>query len=675
MKIKNLSIKKFRAVENVEYDFSKVNVFKGKNALGKSTIIDSIIWMLTDTTLVNGKDNKKNVDLRDIKKPIEASLVIEDKGVEYTLNRRYYANYKLDTNGEEVFSEYKNEFRINGNKFTVEKYLQAVRDMVGVGDSVKGFNELQFLYDTNYLEKIDYKIARSYILGLITIPTDAEILSKDKYEPIRNDILTMAQLKKCDGLDTVFTLISKYNENIRKAQATQEVKEKELAGLDKNVTFDLEKIENLQSELRSLSSKSADTSMIDNKIETLNKTLRNDLNRYNMVYSRYKEDLNDNKNACLKLENKIKTYEQNASHCKKEILELESKKDSKRIRLQQVEKKICDLKESFAGVQSSSKDQLEVLHFELKNIQDKEYKSANICPNCGYELDPASAQTQKEKDLAYKRNEIVSLKELASLKENFFKEELHALEISKSNIEKESYENVEEFKLLLMDINENLEDCTNELNYCKEARTKILEPVKNDYVDTQKVNVLLEDLKQAKQKIINDFKQKSVERYDCLEEQLAQENAKMQAFEYIQKIKDEIKKAKLDQVGNLQLKQLVSSYKKDKQQAIEEAVGQVFDTVHFVLQKENETGTIVDCCTPVLNGVDFSGLNSGQKYITGLEVIESVRKAKGYADFPIFIDRLTDLDNENQNKLSEMTSSQLVFTEVNNDEKLTFEAK
>ena len=117
MKIKNVEIKRFRNLENVSFDLKQTNIFSGKNGIGKTTIIDSILWCLCGETIVYGKqdsDNRNSHNLRDI---VNVILTIEFNGVETTLERKYYDNWVVDKDGNEKFSEVKNLYFVNGSKY------------------------------------------------------------------------------------------------------------------------------------------------------------------------------------------------------------------------------------------------------------------------------------------------------------------------------------------------------------------------------------------------------------------------------------------------------------------------------------------------------------------------------------------------------------------------------
>ena len=133
MRLKKISIVKFRNLSNVEFeipDGKKAVVFGGRNGVGKTTMIDSVMWLLCDETIVYGKENSDNLDKNSRKETVEVTcLFVKDDGTELELKRKLYPKYTKS--GE--FSSYANEFYINGAEYASKKYLaRLLNDELGV---------------------------------------------------------------------------------------------------------------------------------------------------------------------------------------------------------------------------------------------------------------------------------------------------------------------------------------------------------------------------------------------------------------------------------------------------------------------------------------------------------------------------------------------------------------
>ena len=156
MKLQRLEIINFRNLKNVVFDIpqdKKVIAFTGRNGIGKSTIIDSIMWLLTDETLVYGCQNADNVDVNNKKEAVNVKAVfIKDDGVELKLQRVLTPTFTKS--GE--FKNYTNELFINDANYSVKDYITRIRNQeLGISydndPEVSGFNTLRSVFDYNYL--------------------------------------------------------------------------------------------------------------------------------------------------------------------------------------------------------------------------------------------------------------------------------------------------------------------------------------------------------------------------------------------------------------------------------------------------------------------------------------------------------------------------------------------
>ncbi len=189
MVIKNLNITKFRAVENVALDFSEgINAIGGDNGVGKTTIVDSILWVLADETLKCGKTNNSNLDDNDNKKPVVVEMLIEKaNGVTLNLKREYQALFKPDGS----FKDYSNKFYINDASYTSKEYFNRLKTEFGLSScpEVKGFNVIRALIDFDYFGTIEYKIAREFIEKILKLESPEDIINQEKYRLIKTDLI------------------------------------------------------------------------------------------------------------------------------------------------------------------------------------------------------------------------------------------------------------------------------------------------------------------------------------------------------------------------------------------------------------------------------------------------------------------------------------------------------
>ena len=84
--ITKLEIINFKGVENAVYDeLGLVNSIYGKNAAGKTSILDCILWLISGATLTYGDSNKvddKCINTKKQNKIINAKITIDDETFE-----------------------------------------------------------------------------------------------------------------------------------------------------------------------------------------------------------------------------------------------------------------------------------------------------------------------------------------------------------------------------------------------------------------------------------------------------------------------------------------------------------------------------------------------------------------------------------------------------------------
>lgn len=193
MRLKKIDIVKFRNLSNVSFEIpegKKAIVFSGFNGIGKTTMIDCIMWLLCDETIVYGKENSDNLDKNNRRDTIEVScLFVKDNGDELELKRKLYP--KFTKTGE--FSTYANEFYINGADYASKKYFaRLLNEELGVkienDPDVTGFNTLRSIIDYNYISSIKYQTAREKIEKILKIAKDEVIANDARFALIKDEL-------------------------------------------------------------------------------------------------------------------------------------------------------------------------------------------------------------------------------------------------------------------------------------------------------------------------------------------------------------------------------------------------------------------------------------------------------------------------------------------------------
>lgn len=474
MLIKSLSIQKFRAVENVDFQFKDgINAFGGENGVGKTTVLDSILWMLCDDTLITGQDNSKNLDDNASDKPIQVEMTLElASGVELNLKREYQPKFTK----EGTFSSYSNKFWINDASYTSTEYFKRLKKEFGIVDpEIKKFNILRALIDFDYFGTIDYQVARDVIENILHLETAGDIINKEKYMLIKNDLVGQ-------NYDIAKTK-TMYN-------SQTEIKENEINKLKENIKVLKENIKPLDK----------------NKLEELT-------NNYNILKSKEYEHSAEYKTAYDKVN--TATAENN-----------------------QLYKEISKLKEELNLIEIKNGNILKPLDEKTKEVESlrKEFvrvkSSVKKCPNCNYELNHDEilnelkemsdrgkklAQEIKELSTQVKTEELNALRENVALKEKEYKQKIKELDVLRNDfdvyIEKEDNESASFYRAR----QEKLDQLANEISQMKSESntttidnlTEQLQTYQNDLAKLLVKKELLVDFEKDKISEIND-KVKSV---------------------------------------------------------------------------------------------------------------------------------------------------------------------
>ena len=358
MLIKSLNIKKFRAVENVKFDFTNsINAFSGENGIGKTTIIDSILWILSDETLITGLDNTKNLDDNDNTKPIEVEMVVVlGNGMELELKREYQPKFTK----EGIFSSYSNKFWINDANYTSTEYFNRLKKEFGITDpNVKKFNVIRALIDFDYFGTLDYQVAREVIEKILKFETSSDIINQEKYMSIKNDLIGQ-------NFDIAKTK-TMYNSQISiKENEIQKAKDQIKILKDTRKPLDKKELENLKNSVENLKNGNYEHSVeyksaideietLDKKLQTTNQELKKLKDEYNTLD--YKNNnilkpLKDKKEDVLRLREdfvRIKNgirkcpncnYELNKDEIVKELQEISSRGKKLNLEIQELESQI-----------------------------------------------------------------------------------------------------------------------------------------------------------------------------------------------------------------------------------------------------------------------------------------------------------------------------------------------
>ena len=615
MKIKNVEIKRFRNLENVSFDLKQTNIFSGKNGIGKTTIIDSILWCLCGETIVYGKqdsDNRNSHNLRDI---VNVILTIEFNGVETTLERKYYDNWVVDKDGNEKFSEVKNLYFVNGSKYKKDEYYDYIKGLINVPKYIsipKDYNLLRSLIDYNYYSSIDYKIARKFTENILKLKSDSEIIEEERFKDIKIDMQILNyDFAKC---------INKYD---------NEKKEKEILVADKTTLlnnyksqYDIDKV----NELAKLEEERNKEIAKNIENETEFKGIFESLEQTRLIIQETKEN---QKNTNFEMTNKLNELIKKGYNIDNEIKSLQS------------DLKVLEYKSETAIV---DRKRLESQKGDLQKATFKEI----LCPYCG------GIVNQNEKDNFEKHQNEEKGK---------IEEKLDSLINEYSGYQRKIYE----INTKIRELSEEKAKVGStyyELKAKKEDIDKSFEEqsIKPLEERAEELNKKLEELK-------NEFNVKKIATISELTSKIDEYSNIRTLPNKIESLEEEIKQLKQAIFSCEIKKDLVKEFKETKLKLIQESTHTVFPQLDFEIMEVNvNTGAMKEVCYAKLKDVEYKGINDGHRKLVGIIIIEDIKKALGIDDLPIIFDKRADVDNDMLETIKKTTNAQIITTEVSDNE-------
>lgn len=616
MKIKKIIINSFRGLENVEFELDgKLNVFTGDNKLGKSTIIDSVMWVLCGETLVNGVQDQDNRNQNDLKKELNVILEMEDGIV---LERKYKDIWKEDEDGILRYSRTQNDFFVNGAKYKKGEYFEYIKDTLKLNKRLKvdKFKLLRCLMDYNYFCNEETQISRNFITkDLLNLATDEELLSDDKFLLIRED---MRIQKYADG-----KCINRYRTEINKTDSDIKEKNDLLKSLKNSV--DTERLSKYQE-------------LIDERTKLLIEDVR-----YNEQYLALNQLLGE-------IQTNIQDVEKNSIKAKfekeKEIQDLINRGNKCNADITRISYEIKIDETKFRNIENELND------LRLKKDQVSQLNFNEIhCPKCDELINKNEKNTWKKE-----KEEIISNLDVA--------------------IENKEYE-LKEINIDIENKNKNIEEIENgKKEYGKQyhSAVKELEILKQEIESNSTVKELLlkkENVTKELNEFITNFNTDKNNKIIALNLEINELSNMNDIVKHIETTNTLIQYLKTQKATLENKISLVKEFKVLRSNVIKENISKVFTDVEIeIIEESDKTGCTEEVCYAKLKGVEYKAINDGHRYLVGITIIENIKKALGLEDLPIVFDKFADIGKETLKEIENITNAQILTTLVSDSKKI-----
>lgn len=651
--IKSIRLENFKGVKNATYQFDGKNVsVMGANATGKTTIADSLWWILFNKDSAGNEKfsirplDKGGKQIDNVK--ICVSAVLDIDGKEMELKKVQKQNWvKKRGTSETVLQGNVNSYEVDGYPKSEKEYKECVAVIVGE-------DLFKILTSPTYFPNMKWQEQREILMRFATDISDVELAGQDKRfadligelekAPSTDDIkkkyqkaltewkkkqaelpvrIDEAKKQKVD-IDVAELELQKnaLNEKITKNKAKQEDISKEFEAQQKASDGVIE----LQMELNSLQQKANEN--LDNK----RREIRRELDDLDFKMKEIKHQIRLNKQDIQAAEDSIKSNE---------------------VRIQTEYGKWADYDKELKAVEKYEMDE-----------------NSLVCSMCGQEF-PVEKKKELVSDFDEKKR-----KKIEQLKNDKSATEKRGSEL-RADIDKDK----EEIEQLKATLKENEDE---EINLAESIKglEKFLEEVPqfvdiSDRPEVQEIQRQIAEKEAAMNKgnsaeeirqQLKDEAEELQKQMDAVKEQFVLVKISNEADERIaelQKEQREVAQKVADQEKMLYLLEEFIRYKMD---SVSETINRKLDGICVKLFERQINQGIKECCELTYNGVPYQSLNSGHRIVAGLKIIKALQEHYNVY-LPVFTD---NAESVNAFNLPEMDCQMITLT-VSDDKELKIE--
>lgn len=604
MKLLKLNLQNFKGIRNSEFDFGGIDAtIYGDNATGKTTVFDSLCWLLF------GKDSLDRADfeiktlengepIHKVNHEVEAEF-LNDDGNSFTLRRVYREKYSSPRGGDTKLTGHTTDYFINEVPVKEKEYKQYINDVIA---------EDVFKLITNPLyfnEQYSWQNRRKLLLEISGDIKDDEVINS------RSELTRLAELLNGRTVDEQRKIVA--------AKKTAINKELDMIPV------------RIDEALRNKADIATSESKLKTDIETLNKSI-NDLenqkatiiNGFSSTEKRSKIDeigrqLKARQSEVLSIynsEKQRKRSEYEALLTQLKIIESEHDRYTDRA---------YDLAKD---IERESK-RIETLQAEFDTFNAQEFNK-EACPTCGQ---PLPEDKQAELEAAFNSEKAAKLEEWQSLIESAkklkanYEEQREVLIVKADGLIKEIEDKTKAYETKFKEYESYLEPNVEDDPDYKELKAELflLELDEGEEADDKEVARLDEEINSVKEKraaletelnkyTLNADIQKRVIELENQQQKLAAEKNLLDETSFLI---DEFVKAKVDM--------------------LEESINSHFEYARFKMFNVLVNGNIEECCETTYKGVPYRSMNNAARMNVGLDIINALTSYYK-VNAPVFID-------------------------------------
>ena len=635
--IDKICLRYFKGVENKEIVLGdNINVVKGRNGIGKSTIADAISWVLFGTNQagatkfgIKTKD-KDGKEIEDVAHSVEISLSVQDEQegmMCYVLTRTLTETRKEDGSVT------------NNYTYKVDGEVETAGDFKKVVDAICPEEVFRLCSSPYSFTQMDWSEQRKRLNEMFGVPSVEDVTGGDKkYDAIK-------ELLEKDDVDKILKHLNYKRKEVQKnldevpvrLEALKNVlpKAEDWAAVEKLILEKRKEITETRKNLNTIDNGGADFIRKYQNISTLNLDHKR---------KRIMEE-----SAQRRLGEIIKANAEAKTACKKAVAEAEQTVEDLQVKIKSLDESIERCNARLNELETAKADGKE--KWKLIKARKWEWNEDDaFCPTCKQALPEDQVQKiMEESKKTFLNNQASDLKKLGDDAARI-KEEVKKCE-----------ETTEYFKTEQKTTQTQLDKAETEL---EEARKAQEEQAKKEE-EKVSVETLLAEKPEYKQ-VCDRIKKIEAEQEKPADEGMSEEDKKLKA-DVEKKLKDleserEVLASRLavkaqwekvnaqivglqeertqwkEQIDSLDEKiKAASDFQRRSCEVLEENVNRRFKLVRWKMFRRQLDGTDKPWCECSVDGVPYSDLNTAAKINAGLDITNTLKRHYG-VDVPCVID-------------------------------------
>lgn len=604
MKLSEIMLNNFKGIKfiNFEFDGNDASIY-GDNATGKTTIFDSLCWLLFGKdsldradfeikTLVNGEP------LHNVNHEVEATFSNDD-GTSFVLKRVYREKYSNPRGGETKLTGHTTDYFINEVPVKEKEYKAFINNMI---------NEDVFKLITNPLyfnEQYSWQNRRKLLLEMCGDIDDESVINS------RDDLKRLAQLLNGHTVEEQKKIVVVKKTAINKELDMIPIRIDEAVRNKPEIVSDKTKLtQDIQVILNGIDELEKEKAIINNGFEATEKQSKmREINR--QLEARRSEVLSDYKKDKQALRS---NYELSLMQLKS----LEAERDRYYDRHNDLNRDI-DLENK----------RIEKLQDEFNSFNNQKFDTVN-CPTCGQ---PYPDEKRAELETIFNTQKSTNLEEWQKLIDSAkamkqsYMEQQDIMAVKVDGLTNQIADKQKEYDSQFKNYEELQEPNIEDDSVYKDLKAElfILELDDGNEADDNKLLKIDTDLKELKSKKL------------ALETEL--NKFKMAGDIDIRIAELEAQRQKLAEEKNLldETSFLIDEFVKTKVDLLEQSINSHFEYARFKMFNVLVNGNIEECCETTYKGVPYRSMNNAARMNVGLDIINALTKFYNVTA-PVFID-------------------------------------